>query len=184
MFACQIWRVRMTAEEVYESVTNGGTSDFAVAIEIFERFGPWCLIGGLAVNCYAEPVYTVDADFVVVAPDLEKVQRALTDAGFLLQTFPHSLNARRAASKLSLQLTTDPRYQEFPARAERREVLGLMVWVAALHDVVQGKIWAWEDRERRLTKRKKDELDLLRLAEAHPAIGAKMPAEIVSQLEP
>jgi hypothetical protein len=59
-----------------------------------------------------------------------------------------------------------------------------MVWVAALHDVVQGKIWAWEDRERRLTKRKKDELDLLRLAEAHPAIGAKMPAEIVSQLEP
>ena len=42
----------MTAEEVYESVTNGGTSDFAAAVAIFDRFGPgsWCLIGGLAVR--------------------------------------------------------------------------------------------------------------------------------------
>jgi hypothetical protein len=41
----------MTVEEVYESVTNGGTSDFAAAVAIFDRFGSgsWCLIGGLAV---------------------------------------------------------------------------------------------------------------------------------------
>jgi hypothetical protein len=61
----------MTAEEVYESVTNGGASDFAVAVGVFDRFGPWCLIGGLAVNCYVDPVYTVDADFVVVSDHLE-----------------------------------------------------------------------------------------------------------------
>lgn len=173
----------MTAEEVYESVTNGGASDFSAAVEIFERFGPWCLIGGLAVNCYAEPVYTVDADFVLVAGEMEKVQTALVDGGFSLQTFPHSVNARRSGSKLSLQLTTDPRYQSFPERAERREVLGLTVPVAALKDVVQGKIWAWQDQERRLTKRKKDELDLLRLAEAHPALHPIMPLEIVQQLQ-
>jgi hypothetical protein len=173
----------MTAEEVYESVTNGGASDFAAAVEIFERSGPWCLIGGLAVNCYAEPVYTVDADFVLVAREMEKVQTALVDAGFSLQTFPHSVNARRSGSKLSLQLTTDPRYQNFLKRAERREVLGLTVPVAALKDVIQGKIWAWQDQERRLTKRKKDELDLLRLAEAHPQLAGSMPEEIVRQLE-
>ena len=173
----------MTAEEVYESVTNGGTSDFAAAVAIFDRFGPWCLIGGLAVNCYAEPLYTLDADFVMVGREMGKVQAALTDAGFSLQTFPHSVNAKRSGSKLSLQLTTDARYQDFLGRAERREVLGLRVPVAALNDVVQGKIWAWQDQERRLTKRKKDELDLLRLAEAHPHLVSNLPPEIVRQLE-
>ena len=173
----------MTAEEVYESVTNGGTSDFAAAVKIFDRFGPWCLIGGLAVNCYVEPVYTVDADFVMVAREMGKVQAALTAAGFALQTFPHSVNARRSGSKLSLQLTTDARYQDFLGRAERREVLGLKVPVATLNDVVQGKIWAWQDQERRLTKRKKDELDLLRLGEAYPHLSTVLPEEIVRQLE-
>ncbi len=173
---------KVTAAEVYESVTSGGASDFAVAVEIFDRGGPWCLIGGLAVNCYAEPVYTVDADFVVIARELPKVEVALREAGFSLRTFPHSLNARRPGSQLVLQLTTDPRYQDFPARSERREVLGLSVPVAALADVIRGKVWAWEDRERRLTKRKKDELDLLRLAEAHPEMRASLPPEIVRQL--
>lgn len=174
----------MTAEEVYDSVTNGGASDFAAAVAIFERFGPWCLIGGLAVNCYAEAVYTVDANFVVVARELAQVRRALADAGFSLQAFPHSVNAQRAGSDLSLQITTDQRYQDFPARAERRDVLGVTIPVAALYDLIRGKIWAWQDADRRLTKRKKDELDLLRLAEAHPAVRASLPSEIVEQLEP
>jgi hypothetical protein len=93
------------------------------------------------------------------------------------------VNAKRPGSKLSLQLTTDARYQDFLARAERREVLGRRVPVAALNDVVQGKIWAWQDQERRLTKRKKDELDLLRLAEAHSHLASGLPPEIVRQLE-
>jgi hypothetical protein len=172
----------MTAEEIYESVTNGGASDFSVAVEIFERFGPWCLIGGLAVNCYVEPVYTVDADFVVVAEQISQVQIALREAGFTLSVFPHSVNALRSGSKLSLQLSTDPRYQEFLDRAERREVLGASVPVAALRDLVQGKIWAWQDNERRFSKRKKDELDLIRIAESYPHLAAHMPPEISSQL--
>lgn len=173
----------MTAEEVYQSVTNGGTSDFAAAVKIFEGFGPWCLIGGLAVNSYVEPVYTVDADFVIVAANLSPVSTALDAAGFSLQTFAHSVNARRPESQLSLQLTTDFRYQDFPERAERKEVLGVTVPVAALEDIIRGKVWAWEDRDRRLTKRKKDELDLLRLAEAYPHLASSMPAEIVRQIE-
>jgi len=179
----QIGSARMTAEEVYESVTNGGTSDFAAAVEIFDRFAPWCLIDGLAVNCYVEPVYTVDADFVIIAREVEKVQLALAGAGFSLQPFAHSVNAKRPGSQLSLQLTTDARYQDFPGRAALREVLGLTVPVAALEDVLQGKIWAWRDKERRVTKRKKDELDLLRLGEAYPHVAALLPEEIVRQLE-
>ena len=32
------------------------------------------MIGGLAVNCYVEPVYTVDADIVVVAEHLSAIR--------------------------------------------------------------------------------------------------------------
>ena len=144
----------MTAEEIYESVTNGGASDFAIVAEILARHGPWCLIGGLAVNCYVEPVYTVDADIVVVAQELEAIADQLAAAGFRIERFAHSLNARKAAGKLNVQFTQDPRYQDFLGRATPREVLGRMVPVADLKDIVQGKVWAWSDGQRRLSKRK------------------------------
>jgi hypothetical protein len=172
----------MTAEEIYESVTNGGSSDFAEVAAILDRSGGWCLIGGLAVNCYVEPVYTVDADIVVASENLSRVRGSLAAAGFRFEEFAHSLNASKPGSKLQIQFTQDARYQDFIGRAERREVLGNFVPVARLEDIMQGKIWAWTDPERRPTKRKKDELDLMRIGEAFPDLRAAMPAEITSQL--
>lgn len=173
----------MMAREIYESVTNGGASDFAAVVEILRRHGPWCLIGGLAVNCYVEPVYTVDADIVVVTERVEAIARELDAAGFRVQRFPHSLNAKKPKGDLNVQFTQDPRYQAFIAGAASREVLGQTVPVAAVRDLIQGKVWAWSDPERRLSKRKKDELDLIRLAEAYPELRVDMPREIVTQLE-
>ena len=173
----------MTAEEIYESVTNGGASDFARVAAVLERHGPWCLIGGLAVNCYVEPVYTVDADIVVVAQSLPAIRDELAAAGFRLEQFAHSLNAKKVPGKLNIQFTQDERYQSFIGRAKRQEVLGLSVPVADLEDIVQGKMWAWSDQQRRLSKRKKDELDLIRIAEAFPELRTEMPREIISQLE-
>jgi hypothetical protein len=46
----------MTAGEVYELTTQGGATDFARLIRACESVGPYCLIGGFAVNCYVEPV--------------------------------------------------------------------------------------------------------------------------------
>jgi len=54
--------------------------------------------------------------------------------------------------------------------------------VASLKDVLQGKIWAWSDRERRLSKRKKEELDLIRIREIYPNLHELLPKEIVEQL--
>jgi hypothetical protein len=173
----------MTAEEIYESVTNGGSSDFAQVAALLERHGPWSLIGGLAVNCYVEPVYTVDADIVVVAQHLPAIREELAAAGFRLEQFPHSLNASKPGSKLQIQFTQDARYQDFIGRAERREVLGNFIPVARLEDIMQGKIWAWTDPERRPTKRKKDELDLMRIAEAFPKLRPELPREIVDQIK-
>jgi hypothetical protein len=55
--------------------------------------------------------------------------------------------------------------------------------VAQLADIVQGMLWAWSDPQRRLAKRKKDELDLIRLAESYPELLPRYPSELRSMLE-
>src|SRR5712691_5610286 len=106
----------MTAVEAYELTTRGGATDFARVIAACEAFGPYCLIGGLAVNSYVEPVYTLDADFVAVASSLPPLMAHLRDA-----TAP--------GSELRIQFTTDARYQAFLARSLEAEVLGSRVRV-------------------------------------------------------
>jgi hypothetical protein len=74
----------VTALEVYALTTQGGGTDFAVLINACEAFGPYCLIGGLAVNTYVEPVYTLDADIVVISASLSVLRSTLktcTDSG-------------------------------------------------------------------------------------------------------
>jgi hypothetical protein len=155
----------VTAAEAYELTTHGGATDFRRIISACESFGPYCLIGGLAVNCYVEPVYTLDADIVMAAECLPE------------------RNALSPDSQLRVQFTTDQRYQAFVPRAVEAEVLGVQVKVACLQDVTQGKLWAYTDPSRRPSKRKKDELDLIRLAEAYPDLMSMYPEELRRQLE-
>src|SRR5206468_10278350 len=174
----------MTAAEIYESVTNGGASDFAELVTVLNENKPWCLIGGLAVNCYVEPVYTVDVDLVVVAANLEQIGRELEAARFRVKRFEHSMNAQRPGSKVNVQFRTDVRYQDFLARATEREVLSRRMPVASLEDMVGGKVWAWQAEQRRSTKRKTDELDLVRIAEAYRQLTPLRPTQILVQLRP
>jgi hypothetical protein len=173
----------MTAAEVYELTTHGGATDFGQIIRACESFGPYCLIGGLAVNCYVEPVYTLDADLVLIAANVSVLAGHLQSEGFKVEEFPHSLNALTPNSQLRIQFTTDERYQAFLSRAVEAEVLGTRVKVACLEDVTQGKLWAYSDPRRRFTKRKKDELDLIRLAEAYPSLKALYPAELIALID-
>ena len=87
-----------------------------------------------------------------------------------------------AGSELRIQLTTDARYQDFLTETRLMEVLGEQLPVASLTNIVRGKIWAWQDETRRPTKRKKDELDLMRILEAHPELRSLMPEEISKQV--
>lgn len=75
----------MTAAEAYDLTTHGGATDFAQLIAVCETLGPYCLIGGLAVNCYVEPVYTLDADIVVQPP----LNNAALDLLNRLVLYPH-----------------------------------------------------------------------------------------------
>ena len=185
----------MTATEAYELTTQGGATDFARLIQACESFGPYCLIGWLAVNCYVEPVYTLDADLVVIASSLIALSAHLREQGFGTEEHAHSLNATAPGSELRIQFTTDERYQAFLKRSTYAEVLGVRVRVACVEDITQGKLWAYGDPRRRhpgevrlpirwrLSKRKKDELDLIRLAEAHPRLKPLYPAELRDQIE-
>ncbi|MCU1266272.1 MAG: hypothetical protein JWM21_2590 [Acidobacteria bacterium] len=172
----------MTASEIFESVTGSGSSDFALLVSILNEHGRWCLIGGLAVNCYVEPVYTLDADIVVAVSEVDSIRRDLAGAAFAVKEFPHSINAQMRGSELRIQLTTDSRYQDFLDDTNLMEVLDEQVPVASLINIVRGKIWAWSDQTRRSTKRKKDELDLMRMLEAYPELRSSMPEEITKQI--
>jgi|HubBroStandDraft_1064217.scaffolds.fasta_scaffold120947_2 hypothetical protein len=173
----------VTAVEAYELTTQGGSTDFARLIGVCESFGPYCLIGGLAVNCYVEPVYTLDADLVVIAASLPVLTAHLEAQGFKTEVHKHSVNALAPGSELRIQFTTDERYQAFLARSVDANVLGIRVKVACREDVAQGKLWAYGDPQRRLSKRKKDELDLIRLAEAYPELKSLYPSELQEQLD-
>jgi hypothetical protein len=173
----------MTAAEAYDLTTRGGATDFGRVVAACERVGAWCLIGGLAVNTYAEPVYTLDADLVMVSASLGGLADRLREEGFTIEEHQHSLNAQGAGSDLRIQFTTAARYQAFAERAVDAVVLGVRARVACLEDVARGTLWAYGDPGRRLSKRKKDELDLIRLAEAWPRLREMYPAELLAEID-
>src|SRR5438132_1838480 len=126
----------MTATEVFESVTNGGSSDFALLIHILNQHGNWCVVRGLAVNCYVEPVFTIDADVVVASSELPSVRRDLVANGFVVEEHEHSVNAQQKGSELRIKFTTDARYEAFLGDAQTMEVLGEQVAVASLTNII------------------------------------------------
>lgn len=173
----------MKLNEIYDSVVAEGSSAFAEVIAILEQAGArYVMIGGLAVNAYVEPVFTADADMVIALNDVDRFTEALSGLGYTVERYPFSLNFRKTGSDLSLQVSTDPVYQGFLDRSERKEVLGVSANVASLHDLVEGKIRAWSDPERRLSKRAKDQTDLFRIAERYPEMIALLPARLKMEI--
>lgn len=142
---------------------------------------PYCVIGGQAVSAYVEPLVSLDLDVVVSADRLPGLEALLRNR-FSVKRFEHSLNVSAPGSDLRAQIQTDPRYGEFVARAAVREVLGLRLPVAAIEDVLRGKVWAAQDPGRRPSKRQKDLADIARLIEAYPRLRPQIPAEILSRL--
>jgi hypothetical protein len=141
----------------------------------------YCLVGGQAVNAYAEPVVSLDLDVVIVSDQLPRVEILLREA-FIVEWFAHRLNVSLPESDLRVQIQTDPRYAPFVDRATIREVLGRRLPVASLDDILQGKLWAVTDETRRPSKRQKDLADIARLLESYTALRAQVPAEVLAKL--
>lgn len=174
----------MTGKEFINSVAKGKQDIIQVILDILDETGSkYCLIGGLAVNAYVEPVVSLDLDIVVAVEDIETVRKAAGEQEFSIEGFRHSVNLTSKKSDLRIQLQTDPRYQGFIADAETRVVLGYKMKVAKLGDVLQGKVWAYMDKERRKSKRQKDLADILRIIEAYPELEAALPQSLREELK-
>ena len=83
--------------------------------------------------------------------DIARVKQKLHEA-FIVESFPHSLNISQAGSDLRVQIQTDQRYAEFLGKAQIKDVLGRKMPVAAIEDVLMGKVWAASDPSRRGSK--------------------------------
>jgi hypothetical protein len=144
---------------------------------LYEMKVDYCLIGGLAVNAYVEPVVSLDLDLVVVTEATERLMKRVKKI-FAIEKFPRSTNLSTTKSDLRIQLQTDPRYQVFIVRASKKEVMGYEMKVAAIEDVLRGKIWAYLDEERRRSKRQKDLADIFRLVETYPRLKDLLPESL------
>ena len=101
----------------------------------------FCIIGDQGVNAYVDPVVSLDLDLVVAVEQIEEIEEVLSQS-FSVKRFPHSINISLPESDLRVQIQTDPRYFDFVERVSEQEVLGLVLPVASLEDLIQGKIWA------------------------------------------
>jgi len=161
----------MTGKQFFDWQTSGGTDDVMRLVDCLERADvPWCCIGGVAVNFWAEQqMVTRDVDLVIALDAVQKAVQLLEEAGFTSERFPWSVNLK-GRSAVTVQLSTEEFYRDFPGRAVPADVHGILMRVASLEDTLAGKMKAWAEPTRRQSKQAKDFTDIVRLVEAHPEL--------------
>ena len=165
------------------SLANGKSDIIQILLDILAETGSrYCLIGGLAVNAYVEPVVSLDMDVVAANENVDAICIAAKEQGLKIEQFEHSVNLTSPNSDLRIQLQSDPRYQVFVSNADGRNVLGYTMRVARIEDVLQGKVWAYSDKTRRKSKRQKDLADIFRIVEKFPQLEASLPQTIREEL--
>ncbi len=168
----------MTKKEFMNHVSHGQEDILQQLLTILNKAKlAYCVIGGLGVNAYVEPVVSLDLDIVIVAKAIGAVIEEAKQI-FTIEKFPHSINLSTTKSDLRIQIQTDPRYQLFISRSSIKNVLGYEMQVASLEDILQGKIWAYSDETRRLSKRQKDLADIYRIIESYPDLKNRLPETI------
>ena len=170
----------MTEKEFINMVSNSQEDILQRLLDILHTMKiDYCVIGGLAVNAYVEPVVSLDLYLVVIANFANNlIEAAEKDKIFKIERFHHSINLSSTKSDLRIQIQIDPRYQAFIPRSSLKDVMGYGMKVAAVEDVLQGKIWAYLDEQRRKSKRQKDLADIFRLVEAYPDLNDLLPESI------
>ncbi|MBL7153849.1 MAG: hypothetical protein ISS79_09035 [Phycisphaerae bacterium] len=173
----------MTGKEFVNRVANDKSDIIQTLLDILSETGSrYCLIGGLAVNAYVEPVVSLDLDVVAAVEDLGAICNAAKERGLKVEQLEHNVNITSPNSDLRIQLQQDPRYQRFIPNATGRNVLGYTMSVARVEDVLQGKVWAYTDRTRRKSKRQKDLADIFRIVEKFPQLEATLPQNLREEL--
>lgn len=168
----------MTDKSFINGLSNSSSDIIQKLLSLLESNGiNYCLIGGLAVNAYVEPVVSLDLDIVVASDQIDKIRKVARE-NFRVEEFPYSINLYAEDSDLRIQIQKDIRYQGFVKSGTIKKVLGYQMKVASLEDVLQGKIWAYSDEDRRKSKRQKDLADISRIIESYSHLLKKLPEKI------
>ena len=70
----------MTGKDFLKSLANGRTDIIQTLLDIIaETASPYCVIGGLAVNAYVEPVVSLDVADDGQVPTANEVERTVND---------------------------------------------------------------------------------------------------------
>jgi hypothetical protein len=174
----------MTSKEFVNRLAHDKKDIIQTLLDILSGTGSrYCLIGGLAVNAYVEPVVSLDLDIVAAVENIEAICKEAVHRGLRVEQFEHSVNIAGPGSDLRIQLQTDLRYQQFISTAADSNVLGYTMKVARIEDVLQGKVWAYMDTARRKSKRQKDLADIFRIVEKFPHLESVLPPEIRDELD-
>ena len=179
----------MTEAEIYNAGMPGGTQDFAFCVDALARLAPggWCLVDTLAVNAYADTLFTPDLDVTLADPaTLAPVLDVLRGRGWRVWDSHLTTNARRPSnpgsggSRLEARFTRAARFAPYPARATLRKLLDIfLVPVATPADVATGLLWCMGLPGRREWRRSLDRMNLLRLALACPEeVNPLLPTEL------
>ena len=173
----------MVGKEFINRLVNDKSDIIQILLDILSKTGSrYCIIGGLAVNAYVEPVVSLDLDIVAAVEDVVAICETAKKSGLKVEQFEHSVNITSENSDLRIQIQTDPRYQDYLSAPQDMNVLGYTMKVARLEDVLQGKVWAYLDKDRRKSKRQKDLADILRIIEKHPQLEASLPQNLRDEL--
>lgn len=172
----------MNQKTFLNGLSNGKKDIIQELIDLMNQTSiEYCVIGGLAVNAYVEPVVSLDLGIVVIIDAIDKLIES-TKNEFKIEKFPHSINLGSEDSDIRIQLQTDTRYQDFIKRASIKNIMGYQMNVASLEDVLTGKVWAYSDKQRRGSKRQKDLADIMRIIESFPELKSRLPESTIESI--
>ena len=112
----------MTGKEFMAAVANGKLDILQLLLNILQTTrSHYCVIDGLAVNAYVEPVVSLDLDVVVIARDVEKICGIASEKGLKIERYEHSIYLSSSESDFRIQLQIDPRFRVcFKSQPQKR----------------------------------------------------------------
>ena len=172
----------MIAKEFFNRVTNNNGFLENIIDIIKSKDIPYCIIGGLGVNAYAEPVVTLDCDIVVLIDKLSELINEL-ELHYKIKKFEHSIKIYHKDSDLRIQIQTSSNIQNYLKDAEYKNVLGYNLRVASIENIFKGKINAATNPKRRRDKRSNDITSILRLIDVKPELKYMLSKELKEELK-
>jgi len=174
----------MIAKEFFRRISNS-KGDVIQELQDMLEAGkiPYCVIGGLGVNAYAEPVLTLDCDIVIASDRIKEILPEFEKKGYRMAESEHSINLYPKDSDLRIRFQTDEDLQSVIPGAQVKDVIGYKLPAADIRDLFAAKLKAAQAPDRRPSKREKDYADLLRLIEVKDELKELLPDEIKKDLK-